>query len=102
MRFLVIDDEPDFLMMIRIMLRSLGQEDVTCCMHPDEECHRLGDYDVLLTDLRLTGGVTGMQVARSFKATRPGGVVMILSGFDIVARGDVDFQMLKPVEFDGV
>lgn len=101
MRFLVIDDEPDFLEMMRLMLRSLGQEDVTCCTSPDDQWHRLGEYDVLLTDYRLGKGVCGLDVARSFKAQRPGGVALVLSGFDL-PRGVADLQIVKPLEFEGV
>lgn len=65
---LVIDDEPDIVLMIRLSLRSLGHT----CLHAETGEQGLdvlaaGSVDAVLLDIRLPG-IDGWEVLRRVKA----------------------------------
>ncbi len=73
-----------------------------------EEALSFGDrheYDVVLTDLRMTG-IDGLRVLREFKKSRPETVLIVMTGFasmetvvDAVAAGAYDY-ISKPFRLD--
>jgi CheY-like chemotaxis protein len=104
-RILVVDDEPDVLLVTRIMLKRDGHEidearDGTECL----EKLKKEKYDLILLDVMLPGGMNGWKVCEKIKAngrTKNTPVVMftVRTGEDDVKRGrraGADAQIDKP------
>lgn len=105
-RILVVDDETAFLLGIRKVLGSTGA--VTDIVETIEEAEKLilqNPYDILITDLRLTGvlGEEGLEIVRFVKEKSPQTHCVLVTGYgspeirDKAKEQGVAFYFEKPV-----
>jgi len=106
-RVLAIDDEVDFLETIvnRLKKRKLDAVGVTS----GEEGLKLLDeqlFDVILLDIKMPGGIDGIEALREIKKIQPIAEVILLTGHASVETsiegmrlGAFDY-MIKPVKFE--
>ncbi|MFZ0134100.1 MAG: response regulator [Desulfobacterales bacterium] len=106
-RILVVDDEVDFLETIvnRLQKRKLETIGVTS---GEEAIRILKDqlFDVILLDIKMPGGMDGIEVLREIKKLQPLAEVILLTGHASVETsiegmklGAFDY-LLKPVKFE--
>lgn len=82
-RILVVEDEPPLLDMMEDLLQSMGYE-VIKAGGGREALAMLGadrDFDLLLTDVVLPGGVSGFELARVMRDARPDLAIVYMSGY---------------------
>lgn len=105
-RILVVDDETAFLLGIRKVLGSTGA--VTDIVETIEEAEKLilqNPYDILITDLRLTGvlGEEGLEIVRFVRENSPHTQCVLVTGYgspeirDKAKEQGVAFYFEKPV-----
>jgi len=102
-RILLVEDDPTVLALTLDMLSSLGYQ-VTTATHGAEALDIVRSdarIDLLFTDVVMPGGVSGLELARAARETRPGLPVLLTSGF--MGEGAVletaEFPLLdKPYE----
>ena len=106
-RILVVDDEVDFLETIvnRLQKRKLEAVGLTS---GEEAIQMLKDqlFDVILLDIKMPGGMDGIEVLREIKKLQPLAEVILLTGHASVETsiegmklGAFDY-LLKPVKFE--
>ena len=106
-RILVVDDEIDFLETIvkRLQKRKLDATGVTS---GEEALKTLKDhlYDVVLLDIKMPGGMDGIETLREIKRLQPLAEVVLLTGHASVETsiegmklGAFDY-LLKPMKFE--
>jgi CheY-like chemotaxis protein len=106
---LVVDDEPNVLMLVGETLRDLGYNVVEA---PDgATALRLGSqqsFDLLVTDVGLPGGMNGRQLADALRIIRPALPVLFITGYaEQAALGgsdrDRDMHLVtKPFSLDAL
>lgn len=101
-RVLVLDDEEPVRLAMHALLRGWGH-DVALAAHPHEAWQLAGDFDVLLGDLRLGSGLSGLAAAQALHAVGKVRRVVILTGeTDAAHRTEVElagFPLLyKPAD----
>ena len=106
-RILVVDDEVDFLETIvkRLRKRKLDATGVTC---GEDALNALEAqlYDVVLLDIKMPGGMDGIETLREIKRIQPLVEVVLLTGHASVETsiegmklGAFDY-LLKPMKFE--
>jgi len=104
---LVVDDEIDFLETIvnRLRKRGMTAEGVSSGR---EAIRRIAEtpFDVVLLDIKMPGGMDGIDVLREIKKQRPEAAVILLTGHASVETsmegmelGAFDY-LLKPMRFE--
>lgn len=104
---LVVDDEIDLLETIvnRLRKRGMAAEGVAS---GGEAIRRIAEtpFDVVLLDIKMPGGMDGIEVLREIKRRRPQTAVILLTGHASVetsregmALGAFDY-LLKPMRFE--
>ena len=99
-RILVVDDEPDILLGLSALLERLGHY-VKTFDKPAQALEHIasGDvhYDLVITDYRMPGGITGLDLAKQVKEhkRRKGGErretkVFLMSAFDIMSLPELN------------
>ena len=102
---LVVEDDPDVRATTASMLKDLGY-DVQLSANGSDALARLAadpNIDLLLTDVVLTGGLSGFQLAREARQRYPGIKIVCMSGYAKPAADDDgetnDFPLLaKPFD----
>jgi DNA-binding NtrC family response regulator len=106
-RILVVDDEVDFVETVvnRLKKRNLDAKAATT----GEECISLLNeqlFDVVLLDIKMPGGMDGIEVLREIKKIQPLTEVILLTGHASVETsiegmklGAFDY-LLKPIKFE--
>ena len=85
---LLVEDNADVRTLARKTLQDLGYEVVDFGNVADAR-KELENVDLVLTDVILTGGVSGLDFAREINETRPDLPVVLMSGYpDVLAVGD--------------
>ena len=81
LRVLVVDDEVDVRQSMRLLLEELGCE-VLLADGPDEAKRQAGtgQLDMLISDFRLKGGVSGLDVLSEIRMTHPLIHILLISG----------------------
>ena len=106
-QILVVDDELDFLETIvkRLEKRKLEVVGVTNGEDAVEALSR-GSFDIVLLDIKMPGGMDGIETLREIKRIQPLAEVILLTGHASVETsiegmklGAFDY-LLKPVKFD--
>jgi DNA-binding NtrC family response regulator len=104
---LVVDDEGDFLetLMNRLKRRKIAA--LGCAS--GEEALRLvkeNPFDVVVLDIKMPGGMDGIQTLREIKKARPGTEVILLTGhasletsMEGMQHGAYDY-LLKPIRLE--
>jgi len=105
MRILVVDDEKAIRESLQRSLAALGY-DVKTASDGEQALETLeaGDFDILLTDLRMPGMVDGTELCRRVRQARPQMQVVVMTAFPsletavaTVGGGALDY-LLKPVD----
>ena len=104
---LVVDDEGDFLetLMNRLKKRNIGT--IGCAS--GEEAVRLAkqhQFDVVILDIKMPGGMDGIETLREIKRIRPEAAVILLTGHasletsvEGMKQGAYDY-LLKPIRLE--
>jgi len=82
-RVLLVEDDPTVLALTLDMLTGLGYE-ATTATHAGEALKIIASeapIDLLLTDVVMPGGISGVELARAALEARPGLPVLLTSGF---------------------
>jgi len=104
-RILVVDDDGETCRFMRELLGEEGRE-IEMAESADEALARLdgGRFDLVLSDIHLDAGGSGLDLLRAFKARDPEVEVVLISAFgtletalEAVAAGAFDF-VSKPVD----
>jgi DNA-binding NarL/FixJ family response regulator len=103
MRVLVVDDEPNVLELLRLVIATSDDHQVTGTAADTDGAVVLAAQtrpDVIVTDMTLASGpvVDGAYLAR-LKEAAPGARIVIFSGLPAPADGDLrgaDAHLLKP------
>ncbi len=88
LRILVVDDEPDILLGLNAVLRAQSHT-VKTFDNPSEALKHLihsevTPYDLVITDYRMPGGLSGLDLAKRVKEyTRRKTKVFLMTGFDV-------------------
>lgn len=88
-RILLVEDEAGIQLAMRGLLRREGHEvEVVDVGHAALRAIEEHDFDLILTDLSLPDGVSGLDVAARARDTRPGTPVVLITayGSDDVAQ----------------
>jgi DNA-binding NtrC family response regulator len=104
---LIVDDEEDFLdtLMNRLKKRKI---DVAGCRSGEEALELMKEkiFDVVILDIKMPGGMDGIETLRKIKKIRPEAEVLLLTGHGSVEtsvegmkEGAFDY-LLKPVTLD--
>lgn len=88
LRILVVDDEPDILLGLNAVLRAQSHTVKTFDNPSQALKHLTGSevtpYDLVITDYRMPGGLSGLDLAKRVKEyTRRKTKVFLMSGFDV-------------------
>jgi two-component system cell cycle response regulator CpdR len=96
-RILVVDDEPDMLLALTMILEERGHY-VNTFDNPAKALEHIasGDvhYDLVITDYRMPGGISGLELAKRVKeharTTRKKTKVFLMSAFDIMSLPELN------------
>jgi DNA-binding response OmpR family regulator len=90
-RILLVDDEAVIRRTLGTLLRRQGYEVWTAADGPEGFAWlREGVFDLLLIDLMLPGGMSGLEIAQRAHAYQPDAAVLILTGSSELADAVVD------------
>lgn len=92
-KILVVDDQPQNVLLLERMLRGAGYDAVSSTMDPTKvsELHLLNHYDLILLDLQMPG-MNGFQVMENLKQIENGSSVPVLV---ITAQAEHKLKALK-------
>jgi two-component system response regulator (stage 0 sporulation protein F) len=81
-RILLVEDEPGIQLALRGLLRRDGHQ-VFVESRGAEAMHAIetGSYDLILTDLSLEDGVSGLDIARCAREACPGTPVVLITAY---------------------
>lgn len=107
---LIVDDEPDLRELLVEALRTQGYEANGAENGPAAlECIKAKHYPVILTDLNMPGGITGLELLKAIHEVDPKAFCIIMTGYattesaiQAVKRGAYDFiqKPFKLAEID--
>ena len=114
LRILVVDDEPDILLGLNAVLRAQSHTVKTFDNSSQSLKHLTGSevtpYDLVITDYRMPGGISGLDLAKRVKEhTRRKTKVILMTAFDVSSLPEfsevlksqiVDEIIQKPVSND--
>jgi DNA-binding NtrC family response regulator len=89
-RILIVDDEPDLLLGLSMILEERGHH-VNTFDEPAKALEHIASedvhYDLVITDYRMPGGISGLNLAKRVKeharTTRKKTKVFLMSAFDV-------------------
>ena len=104
-RVLVIDDDPDALVILGKLLSKIPVDAIptASCALARYALKTLGPFNVVIADQELSDG-NGVEIAVEAKRAH-GSATVVLSGHDLPATGlppGIDLWIRKPVEFQGL
>jgi PAS domain S-box-containing protein len=97
---LLVEDNPAVAMVGREMLGQLGY-DVRLAANAPRALEMLNreDFDLLVSDIVMPGGMNGVELARAVRATRPGLPILLVTGY-AGSAASTEFPVLrKPYRF---
>src|SRR6056297_1561166 len=106
-RVLIVDDEEDFLDMFVNRLLRRGYDAVGKLNAEDAlEDMKKHEYDVIVLDVKMPGGMDGLEAYKKMKVLQPSVQIIFLTGHGSVelcqqglSLGAFDY-LLKPAEFE--
>jgi len=108
-RILVVDDELDMLMLLRMIIEDNSDYAVETTNNPSEGLKMLTekDYDLVISDLKMPG-MDGMELFDELKEIKPGVPVIIITAYgsletadEAMKNGVADF-ITKPFRKDSI
>lgn len=108
-RILIIDDEVDMLMLLRMIIEDNTDYDVESTNSPTEgiKLFRENDYDLVITDLKMPG-LDGMDIFDEFKEMKPDVPVIMITAYgsieisdEALSKGVAEF-ITKPFRKDSI
>jgi DNA-binding NtrC family response regulator len=108
-RILVVDDELDMLMLLRMIIEDNSDYAVDTTNNPSEGLKMLTekDYDLVISDLKMPG-MDGMELFDELQEIKPGVPVIIITAYgsletadDAMKKGVSDF-ITKPFRKDSI
>lgn len=108
-RILIIDDEVDMLMLLRMIIEDNTNYEVETTNSPTEGIKLLKeeDFDLVITDLKMPG-MDGMELFDEFREIKPEIPVIIITAYgspetasEALQRGVTDF-IAKPFRKDSI
>ena len=105
---LIVDDEPNVLLTLRLVLEEEGYDIRTAASFAEAE-KIIGDaarFDAILTDLWMEKEDIGIELARSASKLHPRPIIVIFTGFGSPSNAraalevPVDYFALKPLDID--
>lgn len=105
---LIVDDEPNVLLTLRLVLEEEGYQIHTAasCAEAQKVLSNSGHFDAILTDLWMEKEDIGLELARIASKLQPRPVIVIFTGFGSTANAraaldvPVDYFALKPLDID--
>lgn len=88
---LVVEDQPNLLLMLDMMISSLGYRMKTASAS-EQVLQMIDDgehVDLMLTDVIMPGGLDGFELARAVRARRPGMPILYMSGYTGYTESDM-------------
>lgn len=84
-KILIVDDEPDMLVLLSMIIKSRTPYEVVTTSNPLEaiELIKNGGYDLILTDLKMPG-VDGMEILRTIRKYDEDVPVIIITAYGTV------------------
>lgn len=85
-----------------LMTMMLSMHDIQAdnCLTASDAMLVIHDYPMVILDMELGASQTCFDLARSYKAARPDGLVVLVTGDHMSASTiDVDLRILKPIPF---
>ncbi len=84
-RILIVDDEPDMLLLLSMIIKSRTPYEVVTTSNPVEaiEWIKKGGYDLVLTDLKMPG-VDGMEILNTVRKYDEDVPVIIITAYGTV------------------
>ncbi|MBW1739672.1 MAG: response regulator [Deltaproteobacteria bacterium] len=88
-RILVVDDELDMLMLLRMIIEEKTSYEVETTNNPAEGLKMLRekDYDLVITDLKMPG-MDGIELFDELKEIKPDIPVIIMTAYGSLETGD--------------
>ena len=88
-RILVIDDEPDMLMLMSMIIEENTEWEVETTNNPSEGLKMVmeNDYDLVIADLKMPG-LDGMEVFEELKEMKPDIPVIIITAYGSLEIAD--------------
>ncbi len=108
-KILVIDDEMDMLMMLRMLIEDNTDHSVETTNNPSEGLKRLSDesFDLVITDLKMPG-IDGMELFAEIRKSVPHLPVILITAYgsqevadEAIREGISDF-ITKPFKKDRI
>ena len=108
-RILVVDDELDMLMLLRMIIEDNSDYAVETTNNPSEGLKMLTekDYDLVISDLKMPG-MDGMELFDELQEIKPGVPVIIITAYgsletadEAIKKGVSDF-VTKPFRKDSI
>lgn len=102
LRILVVDDEPDILLGLNAVLRAQSHT-VKTFDNPSQALKHLTDsevtpYDLVITDYRMPGGLSGLDLAKRVKEyTRRKTKVFLMTGFDVSSLREFSEALISEI-----
>lgn len=92
-RILIIDDELDMLMLLKMILEDNTSFDVKTTNSPTDGLKMIGDgsFDLVITDLKMPG-IDGMELFKEIKENQPDLPVIIITAFGSQEAADEAIQ----------
>lgn len=84
---LLVEDEPDLLEVASELVRSIGYDVITAANGNDALTliQQRPEINILFTDVIMSNGISGIELARSAKSQRPNLKIILASGFPLPA-----------------
>lgn len=81
-RILIVDDEPGWCELLSFELDDHGYETVTA-QHPADalELLRTQAFDVIVTDVRMPGGMDGLELIEAYRKEKPDQKIIFMTGY---------------------
>jgi DNA-binding NtrC family response regulator len=104
---LIVDDEEDFMETLMNRLKKRGI-DASGCASGEQALELINEkvFDVVILDIKMPGGMDGIETLREIKKLRPDAEVLLLTGHGSVEtsvegmkEGAFDY-LLKPVKLE--
>lgn len=107
-RILVVDDQEEHRSALKSILENEGYEVDTASNSEDAlEIYSVRSFNLVLTDLNLPGGISGIELLRNIKSINDDAVVILITGISDIEKtqqavkyGAADY-ILKPVQTPG-